>query len=140
MQNYKNITPLIYAIFALPVIFGTFYISDFAQRTLGLYLDIFNYIGIKTVFLVYGSLIFLTANYLIIRLEKPNEKFIITHFRQSAVYYVVFIIFIIGLIKYGEIGSRGTEILSIIFPVSIMAIFINAVSVLIFTKLYHKNT
>jgi len=128
----KYLLPLIYPLFLLPVFFGTIFAIQTSEDLYGFIFPGTGEMEAELSILVLGLVFFIGASALMSKLERLERPKIADHFRQSSLFYLLFIIGLIHAAKGypTERGGLGYGLLLIVVATCLWAIVVNALYLL----------
>ncbi|MBH41545.1 MAG: hypothetical protein CL685_02425 [Candidatus Magasanikbacteria bacterium] len=122
----KIISPILYAVFLVPLFFGSVLIVTTVEYTIGFLYDMSGIVEMLIIILTLGTGLFWFANTLIVEREKLTKPRSLDHFRQSALYYVLICNAILYVSHHGIQGGLLEGYILVLAVISVWAIAINA--------------
>ena len=129
----KITTPIIHAVFLIPLTFVAMGSIELIARVFGLLPDYIAVFRVPYVFLIIGIIIisgiplFWLANRLMQVLEKLRSPAIYDHFRQSIFFYFIIVYILLTWISSGFSGSEDDVYFLTFSGISIVSIVINLI-------------
>ena len=121
----KIISPILYVVFPVPLLFGSVLIFATVEYTIGLSGAI--ELLMLIIFLTLVARLFWFANTLMVEREKLSKPRSLDHFRQSSLYYLPVFNAIIYVSQHGIQGGLLEGYILVLAVISVWAITINVI-------------